>query len=126
MHPLYRHQSRLLYTTQQRQSCGASGCKLGSTRVYVRATGLGEKTESVQVSTLLAVIGAPARLHSSGTLQQMRARSTRCWINSRHSVGRDEMFYKQQQQAGETFDQYVTELRQLAISCNIVTTLRLK
>ena len=29
-----------------------------------------------------------------------------------------ERFYKRQQQSGETFDQYVTELPQLAINCN--------
>ena len=107
---------------RQRQSCCASGCKPGNTMVYARATGLGEKTESEQVSTLLAVNGTPARrvfatfatnvekIHP--VLDQFEA-----YCRPRRNVP-FERFYKRQQQSGETFDQYVTELPQLAINCN--------
>jgi len=45
---------------QQEQSCGASQW-MQTWKHYAHATGLSEKTESVQVSTLLTVIGALAR-----------------------------------------------------------------
>ena len=95
---------------------------------YTCTTGLGKKTESVQVSPLRTVIGALAR-RVLATFEWNPATSvekiqpvldqSKAYCQPRRNVPFERYkFYKQQQQAGKTFDQYVTELRQLAVNCN--------
>ena len=95
---------------------------------YARATGLSEKPEAVQVSTLLTVIGAPAR-RVFATFEWNPATNAEkiqpvldqfdAYCQPRRNVPFERYkFYKRQQQAGESFDLYVTELRQLANNCS--------
>ena len=101
---------------------------------YSLASGLREKPEEVQVSTLLTIIGPEAR----------KVFSTFSWANAGDSKKMGDVLAKleeyccprqkvpferykfnmRQQAVGETFDHYVTELRQLAGKCafEIITT----
>ena len=98
---------------------------------YSLASGLREKPEEVQVSTLLTIIGPEAR----------KVFSTFSWANAGDSKKMGDVLAKleeyccprqnvpferykfnmRQQAVGETFDHYVTELRQLAGKCAFET-----
>ena len=82
---------------------------------YTIAQGLKEKDESVQVATLLTVIGEEARAVFS-TFQWDDADAHK--IEPRKNVPFERYkFSRRQQQPGETYDQYKTALRKLAQTC---------
>ena len=94
---------------------------------YALATGLKEKDEPVQVATLINVIGEEAREVSS-TFQweteedeqkiEEVLKAFQRYCKPRKNVPFEQfLFYKRQQEPGESYDQYRTALRKLAEGC---------
>jgi len=96
---------------------------------YSIATGLSEKAESVQVATLLTVIGEEAReVFSTFTdwdhegddakIQPVLAKFEQYCQPRKNIPFERYRFNRRTQEPGETYDQYRTELRKIAENCD--------
>ncbi len=99
---------------------------------YLLATGLSEKTEAVQVATLLTVIGEEAREVFS-TFSGWANEGDECKIGPvlgkfeqycqpwKHVSFERYRFNRRMQESGESYDQYRTALRKIAEGCDFGT-----
>ncbi|XP_075533804.1 uncharacterized protein LOC142566808 [Dermacentor variabilis] len=94
---------------------------------YSFASGLSEKTEEIQVRTLLYTMGRKAReiLRSLAvkdedlkTFKVLKAKFEACFVHTKNTVYESARFNRRRQQPGETVDEFATDLHKLAERCD--------
>ena len=121
----YLYQSQAKYPQLRQLNSSTSGRRIGSTIQCYRTE---HKEEPIQVSTLLTVIGASARqicaifqfepVEDQNKISAVLAKFEAYCLTRLNIPFERYKFYRRQQQAGESLDQYATVLRQQADWCD--------